>query len=102
MSLKSEPYYWLECDGCGAKSTECGEYGAYSDPSGAQDDAEGNDWSERDGKDYCADCPVPWCRECERDITPDNPRCDPDGKDTWGCAGCCDGKCGYEHAEVTP
>lgn len=55
MSMQSAPYYWLECDhaGCGTKSTEGGEYTAWSDEDGAWADADGHDWLEVDGKHYC-------------------------------------------------
>lgn len=55
MSVKSAPYYWLECDheGCGLKSTYGGEYTAWSDESGAIEDATGSGWLIIDGKHYC-------------------------------------------------
>ena len=54
MSVKSAPYYWLECDepGCGAKSTESSEHTAWSDLDGAIGQAEGADWQVEDGH-YC-------------------------------------------------
>lgn len=56
MSVKSAPYYWLECDGCGAKSTEGGDHSAWSDVNGAKEDAEGSDWSVEGGAHYCDGC----------------------------------------------
>lgn len=55
MSVKSEPYYWLECDesGCGVKSTYGGEYTAWSHVNEAIEDAEGCGWAVVDGKHYC-------------------------------------------------
>lgn len=57
MSTKSAPYYWLECDheGCGVKSTENGEFTAWSDESGAVEEATGSDWLVTDdGEHYCS------------------------------------------------
>lgn len=56
MSLQSAPYYWLTCDqeGCAARSTEDGDYAAWSDDGQAYDDALNGDWwTGKDGKDYC-------------------------------------------------
>lgn len=66
MSVKSEPYYWLECDGCGARSTAGGEYSAWSDVCGALEEAECLDWVEVGGAHYCDGCApgeavVLWC-----------------------------------------
>lgn len=62
MSVRSEPYYWVECDGvnedatpCGRKSTEGGEISAWSDVDGAESDADCRDWDivSTPGKHYC-------------------------------------------------
>lgn len=62
MSVKSEPYYWLECDGvnkdgtpCGRKSTENGDFSAWSDMDGAEAEADCSDWdiTSTPGKHYC-------------------------------------------------
>lgn len=56
MSVESAPYYWLVCDhpDCGEKSTEGGEYTAWSDQDGAMEDAFNSDWTiTSDGKHYC-------------------------------------------------
>lgn len=46
MSVQSKPYYWLVCDhpGCNRKSTEGGEFTAWSDRNGAEEDAGNSDW----------------------------------------------------------
>lgn len=111
MSVKSEPYFWLECDGCGCTSAD-GDYSAWKDVGDAITEAQSCDW--RLGEDtehrtrqyegergqtivepgneghYCPSCIPPWCLECERPITDDNPRVldkagDPDN---WECKGC--------------
>jgi hypothetical protein len=56
MSLKSAPYYWLECDRCGDKSTEAGDFSAWAEPQGAHDEAGNSGWTEIDGGDYCSGC----------------------------------------------
>jgi hypothetical protein len=56
VSVKSAPYYWLECDheGCGNKSTEGGEFTAWSDEDGAVQEAYDSEWFvSDDGKHYC-------------------------------------------------
>ncbi len=56
MSFESAPYYWIVCDqpDCGAKSTEFGEFTAWSDKDGAEEEAFNSDWTiAQDGKHYC-------------------------------------------------
>jgi hypothetical protein len=64
MSLKSKPYFWLECDTCGAKSTEDGDYSAWEDHGAAADEAYDRDWLSLDGKDYCDLCRPDLCAAC--------------------------------------
>lgn len=57
MTIKSEPFYWLECDDCGVKSTEDSDYVAWQSPDQAVDNAADSDWLiTDDGKHYCYDC----------------------------------------------
>lgn len=58
MSVKSAPFYWLICDGCGEKSTEGGDYDSWSDENGAIEDALNSDWVAQDGEHFCFDCQV--------------------------------------------
>lgn len=111
MTVKSAPYYWVECDGCGTSAAQ-GDFTAWRDHGDAVTEAQGSDW--RIGSDtdhptkqfegkrgetitvpgneghYCPDCIPPWCLECERPITEDNSRVlDKDGDlDNWECKGC--------------
>jgi hypothetical protein len=57
MSIKSKPFYWLECDepGCGVKSTEGGEFDAWSDAHQAVDDADASDWLITGVAHFCFD-----------------------------------------------
>ena len=66
MSTKSAPYYWLECDDCGVRSTEDGDYMAWGTIGDAQDEAVNGEWAIGiDGKDYCDQCaPYPYCDGC--------------------------------------
>jgi hypothetical protein len=65
MSLKSEPFYWLICDNCGAKSTEGGEYAAWGAADTAIEDAMCSDWLEHKGMHYCDGCSTDLiCPEC--------------------------------------
>ena len=67
MSLKSAPYYWLECDDCGEKSTEGGDYTAWSDHGAAESDAEVSDWYVEDGHHWCEACRHKHiCIECDK------------------------------------
>lgn len=46
MTLKSGPYFWVECDweDCAANAQEDGEYAAWSEASAAVDDADSAGW----------------------------------------------------------
>lgn len=55
MSLKSAPYYWVECDfpGCGERP-DYGDYAAWADSEFARDNLD--DWLldvDGTGQDYC-------------------------------------------------
>ena len=54
--LKSDPYYWVECDNCGERC-EYGDFAAWSDFGMAIDGAINSDWTEKDGKHHCPSCP---------------------------------------------
>jgi len=60
MSVKSMPYFWVECDGdnCTARCpTEDYDITAWGDESQAITDAEDSDWTITDaGETYCEDC----------------------------------------------
>lgn len=80
MSVKSKPYYWLECDDCGVKSTEHGEYTAWVSVEDARSEAEdwdGNWVSAPDDIDWCGTCRDKHvCRECDKpsdDLAPEDP-----------------------------
>lgn len=55
MSIKSKPFYWLECDEpeCGNKSTDGDEYDAWADESQAIECAYNADWLILEGEHYC-------------------------------------------------
>ena len=56
MSIKSAPFYWLECDGCGVKSTEGSEHAAWAEEDQAINIAMDSDWATIEGCHYCEDC----------------------------------------------
>ena len=96
MSVKSKPYYWLECEKCGCTSAT-GDYTAWGSVTDALTEAIECGWHLAEETaatgnigHYCADCTPPWCLECDRPITDDNPRVlDPEGDpDNWECKGC--------------
>ena len=72
MSLKSAPYYWIECDhpGCGARSTEGGDYAAWADHGAAYDEATSRDWyCPSGGPDLCEEHAPPFCCNCSEVAT---------------------------------
>lgn len=75
MALKSEPFYWLICDTCGVKSTEGGDYGAWSDAQTAVEDAENSDWWTND----------PWEHFCPEHVPCDGSDNCPAFNHTEGC-----------------
>lgn len=56
MSVGSAPYFWLVCDqpGCDRKSTEGGEFTAWSEEDQAVEEAFNIDWTiTSDGNHFC-------------------------------------------------
>jgi len=53
--IKSAPYYWLECDGCG-KRTDWDEVNAWETIEAAIDNADGIDWESENGQHLCPAC----------------------------------------------
>lgn len=76
MSLKSKPYFWVECDwpGCGANAQEGSEYAAWGETSAARDSANDAGWWQSEGEalDYCEDHPMAWSSD-DDDERPDPP-----------------------------
>lgn len=64
MTTKSKPYYWLECDGCGERSTEYGPYVAWDSAGSARDEAVDGEWQCDDEGDFCCECRRPLCAGC--------------------------------------
>lgn len=65
MSAKSAPFWWLECDRCGKKSTQDSDFAAWSTLASAIDDAINGEWSTQDVVDgeikaLCEEC-GPFC-----------------------------------------
>lgn len=57
MSVRSAPYFWLVCDypNCEEKSTEGGEYTAWSEADMAVEEAFNIDWTVTDkGEHFCS------------------------------------------------
>lgn len=112
MAVKSEPYFWVVCDGCGVSSTKGTDYAAWAGENTALIEAEESGWRLGDRTDcptkrfegergqeivvpgneghYCPTCTPPWCLECERPITEQNPRLldEAGDPDNWQCKGC--------------
>lgn len=66
MTVKSKPYYWVECDepGCGVTTGDLGDYSAWSDAGQAEDMWRDGDNQEIDGRHYCYDHRKPQCSGC--------------------------------------
>jgi hypothetical protein len=65
--IKSAPYYWVECDKCGARC-EYGDFSAMSDAGAAVDDAVSDDWTARGEQHHCPSCPaIGDCDNCSKD-----------------------------------
>jgi hypothetical protein len=62
MTIKSKPYYWVECNRCGESAQEDSDYSAWSDEDAAVFEAENSGWSIRSDckAHHCPDCPR-WC-----------------------------------------
>lgn len=65
MSLKSAPFYWVICDGCGSRSpTEDSEVSAWSDAATAVEDAENGDWVEYERNTEAGETNIHLCYVC--------------------------------------
>lgn len=80
MSLKSRPYYWVECDECESSAQEDSDYTAWSDQGDAIDFATDDGWLMFDkplanGKQhFCQECQRPYiCDGCGESREPDSP-----------------------------
>ena len=59
MSVKSKPYFWVECDGdkCDAKAPDGDDFSAFEEPKQATEYAEDCDWTiTAAGEHYCEGC----------------------------------------------
>jgi hypothetical protein len=67
MTLKSAPYFWVECDTCGIRA-EYGDFSAMSDASSAIDGAVDSEWSTQGERHHCPACPhIADCYKCGKD-----------------------------------
>jgi hypothetical protein len=67
MAIKSAPYHWLECDGCGGRHEPGGgEYSAMADATYVIDEAvDEDDWTTDGQRHHCPTCPGLYrCEEC--------------------------------------
>jgi hypothetical protein len=77
MSVKSAPFYWLECDACGQSSTQDHDVAAWADEEQARMDATEGDWEVgEDLSDLCPDCASDRkCPECGEPKNVDDTTC---------------------------
>lgn len=75
MSIKSAPYYWVECDRCGAKA-DYGDFSAMMDASQAVDLLGDDGWVTVKGKDgemhFCPSCTV-WSDDEDKFVVDTSP-----------------------------
>ena len=67
MSVKSAPYYWIVCDGCGQRLPHCGgEYTALDSRDDAIEEAYASDWTTDGVRHHCPNCPtLAVCERCD-------------------------------------
>lgn len=66
MSIKSAPFYWLECDNCG-KRADYGEFVSLEDEDQAISVALDSEWTTDGERYHCPDCPViARCENCDK------------------------------------
>lgn len=64
MTIKSAPYYWVECDECNTRHEPGGgEYSALAKAADAIDEAETDDWTTDGERHHCPTCPGLFCCE---------------------------------------
>lgn len=64
MSIRSAPYYWVECDNCGERAEYSGgEISAWKEAAQAVDGVVDDEWSIHGDKHHCPRCP-PLCQRC--------------------------------------
>jgi protein-arginine kinase activator protein McsA len=67
MTIKSAPYYWVQCDGCKKTATYMDEYSAWSRESEAIDHAIEDEWTTDGEKHHCSECPtLTECKNCKK------------------------------------
>jgi hypothetical protein len=67
VSVKSAPFYWVECDVCGTSANDGEDVSAWADSGYAQDSANDADYIHLpDGRDLCLKCRDGWvdCQGC--------------------------------------
>jgi hypothetical protein len=79
--LKSAPYYWIVCDGCG-EDADYGDFTAFNDPGRAEDGVRDQDWTTDGTRHHCDACPdITACLDCKQPIPdrvePGDDRCEP-------------------------
>ena len=67
MTIKSAPYYWLECNNCGERA-EYGDFAAMDSEASAIGQARDSEWTRQGDRDHCPDCPpIGDCERCGKD-----------------------------------
>jgi hypothetical protein len=72
MSLKSAPYWWVDCDNCGERC-DYGDFAAWAEVDHAIDGAIESEWTtDGSGKYHCTACPqIAKCERCGKDAGDD-------------------------------
>ena len=83
MTLKSAPYYWVECDNCGVRC-EYDEFSAWADPGYAEQGAIDSNWSSQGERHHCPRCPhIADCERCGKDAGEDASERDDHCQSCW-------------------
>ena len=84
--IKSEPYYWVVCDKCGARC-EYGDFSAMADEGSAVDGAVESEWSVQGERHHCPACPyIADCVKCRKDAGEDASERDDHCQACWDAA----------------
>jgi hypothetical protein len=67
MTIRSAPYYWLECNGCGVRA-DYGDFSAMDGEGEAIDLALDGEWTKQRERHHCPSCPrIADCERCGKD-----------------------------------
>lgn len=87
MTIKSAPFYWVECDRCGVSAEEGGDYASWGDAQQAAESADDAGFHIEGGNHVCENCiphPPDWDDEHEAALNGAPLDCPWCKSGTWG------------------